>query len=130
MIIERFKYHEKFCVKSTFLDTSIDVEGTLEPGETLKEGVAQAREQMLKALPTQDPIPSSQGIDIPPYPTHHPIQQVENREQAKADIKVAIEACTLVEQLKEYKRLASTSPELTSAYMNKLKSISNGVANK
>lgn len=77
MKIERFKYHEKFCVKSTFLDTSIDVEGTLDPGETLPEAVAKAREEIIKSLPKEDNILNRPGdaFQYPPaskYPSVAP----------------------------------------------------------
>jgi len=52
-----------------------------------------------------------------------PIQQVENREKAKGDIKASMEDCITLEQLKEYKLLASTDKDLQSIYMNRLKEL-------
>lgn len=52
-----------------------------------------------------------------------PIQQIENREKAKGDIKASMEDCITLEQLKEYKLLASTDKDLQSIYMNRLKEL-------
>lgn len=68
MKLERFKYHEKFCVKSTFLDTAIDVEGVLDEGETLLEGVEKARAEMLKVIGqrTLENLDLGWGKGVPP----------------------------------------------------------------
>lgn len=142
MIIERFKYHEKFSVKSTFLDTSIDVEGVLEEGETLKEAVAKAREEILKSLPSS-PLstldwgyikdsPSSQGISMQPYQTHHPIQgplptiSLEETPDQSNDIVKGIQEANRIDKLTSWKLLAGTNPEWTKLYMFRLKELTNG----
>lgn len=130
MIIERFKYHEKFSVKSTFLDTSIDVEGVLEDGETLKEAVAKAREEILKSLPKPDwggliPEESTRPF-TPPYQGPLPTISLEETPDQSNDIVKGIQEANRIDKLTSWKLLAGTNPEWTKLYMFRLKELTNG----
>jgi len=112
----------KFPINTIYLDGYIgSPEIELEPGETLEDAWDAAYERAKAWVEKKRPgNPLLQEIRQEPIPE----QQVQNREQVKYEIQATIEACTTLEQLKEYKLLAATSSELTTAYMNKMKSLS------
>lgn len=101
------------------------VEATLKPGETMEQALDELDERLNAwhrlRYPHlyQEPNTLLQEIRNEPPP----IQQVENREKAKGDIKASMEDCITLEQLKEYKLLASTDKDLQSIYMNRLKEL-------
>jgi hypothetical protein len=118
MKIERFKYHEKFSIKSTFLDTSIDVEGVLEEGETLKDAVIKARAEIMTCLPPQE-LKTTWQDEIPgPLPT---ISLEETPDQS--EVPHFIQASKTIEELSSYKILAGTNLEWTKLYVSRLKEL-------
>lgn len=128
MEIERFKYHEKFSIKSQFLDTALDVEGTLDEGETLKEAVAKAREEIIKALSKQD-----NNAELPEYKKHYrdvfmpeittsiPVISKENER-----LEIQIDNAKSLEELSSLKETAGKAG-LVSAYMHKLNELTNNI---
>lgn len=119
MKIERFKYHEKFCVKSTFLDTSIDVEGTLDPGETLPEAVAKAREEIIKSLPGTSTIPEMRYAGHVLYPESIPTHSLPTISKDFEKLEIAIDNAQTVEELKQIKSANRVMPARLNDAWNK-----------
>lgn len=130
MKIERFKYHEKFCVKSTFLDTALDVEGTLDPGETLPEAVAKARQEILKALSVTIQDRDMRIAGNISHPESIPTHSLPTISKDFEKLEIAIDNAQTVEELKLIKSANRVMPaRLNDAWNKKMDELLDAPAN-
>lgn len=120
----------KFSVKSQYLDEVIGARGTIKEQETMEDAILETRKR-IHAL-VQSYAPNAQVEAIPAgqsFAATLVIQTEKTDKHGEAiDAGIAISECTTIEELSQYKFLASSDAILRQLYMDKLKNLTNGTS--
>ncbi len=123
MKIEKVTYQKTYSI-GPYLTDRIGFEATLEERDTIEEGLNYLRTEADAWHRQAHPhIYQEENILLSEVRQELRTIPVEDREKQKQEILQCIMASLTLEDLKGYKLIASTSPELTSAYMSKLKEL-------
>jgi len=123
MIFKTAKAEFKFPINTIYLDGYIgSPEIELEPGETLEDAWDAAYE---RAKAWVEKKRKQEGMQDDPAPSPAMVKVIQ-KEASVDNISEVIEdmkKCATLTELREYRLLAGTNPDLQKAYMNKMKSL-------
>lgn len=121
MKIEKVFYQGKFCITSTFLDTTLGAEAALEEGETMEEAMVSLRDRMrVVAQSLEEP---KQEIIGGPFVSLQKATAPPKEINLQSEVVEIINDCKTLEQLAKFKDRCNTK-ELMKHYMDKVKELS------